>query len=395
MGWNKDLNPFVEDVFRTRVSKHTLADNTTRYEVLQQGTLAPFLPDYLDDTEIYQGRALYVEKPGENDWFFSTIEPLCPLGVDAARFHRVRVRIPELHAHIPEPCGVGGDSPSRAQIEMHPLFVAASEGTEEPQPGDTVSVSFTQGPEGGIQAGGIYHGIFQAAAGVEDQSALDVCQALVGLFEGPQRPPPGGYTPSQPGASTSAPPATFPYRYQEKLRLAQNYDSADIPNKSQHAPVLNGLHPDFMNLVKIFIYNAWQEGVTIELGSGYRSSERQAELVRRYNAGEEGLARPAPAGGSHHQLGMAVDLNAILADGSRLVLASTPAQWEPVRTIGESAGLYWGGRFSTNYDPIHFDFRRHGPYSRAERVAFFQAAQAAGNAPNRHPLSTSAATEVS
>ena len=183
MSFNKSLNPFVSNIFQTRLTRRDLDRYSTRYEAMQEGALASYDSGYLQNTKVYKGIVLYVEDAGDNSWYFKTLESLNPATTDATKFHRLRVRIPELHAHIPEPCGVGTDEPSRAEIEMHPIFVGRATSTEEPKPGDIVEVSFTKGPQDGIQAGGIYHGIFQSSVGGERQGASTVCGALKGLFE--------------------------------------------------------------------------------------------------------------------------------------------------------------------------------------------------------------------
>ena len=56
---------------------------------------------------------------------------------------------------------------------------------------------------------------------------------------------------------------------------------------------------------------------------------------------------------------MAMDFNPILENGTKIMLADSPHAWAASGVVeaGESVNLYWGGRFSTNWDPIHFDFR--------------------------------------
>ena len=183
MAFNKSLNPLVSNLFRRRLNRRDLERNETRYNIMREGSLSPFDAGYLEGTKVYKGIALYIEGAEDNSWFFKTLEQTTPASTEATQFYRVRVRIPELHAHIPEPCGVGSDEPNRAQIEMHPVFVGRSTSTEEPKPGDIVEVSFTKGPQGGIQAGGIYHGIFQSSVGGESGGATSVCLALQGLFD--------------------------------------------------------------------------------------------------------------------------------------------------------------------------------------------------------------------
>ena len=148
--------------------------------------------------------------------------------------------------------------------------------------------------------------------------------------------------------------------------LAQNYDAdTTLPWKSQHAPFLLSAHPDFGAHMKAFMFNAWKDlGAKIRINSVYRTPERQAELLREYNANPSGKARPGTR--SYHLYGMAMDFNPTLADGTKLGKSfssygsnSLAAAWidSGLVAAGERVNLYWGGRFPDNYDPIHFDFR--------------------------------------
>ena len=55
---------------------------------------------------------------------------------------------------------------------------------------------------------------------------------------------------------------------------------------------------------------------------------------------------------------MAFDFNPTLANGTTIMSSASKETWiqSGVVQIGESVGLRWGGNFSENYDPIHFDF---------------------------------------
>lgn len=191
--------------------------------------------------------------------------------------------------------------------------------------------------------------------------------------------------------SPSAPGGNYPsytprsLDNEEVIEASECYDTEDIPNKSQQAPVMSELHPDFLPYIKTFICKCWEKGITIQLNSGYRSSDKQKRLYRQWVA--NGKRGPAPSSGfSYHNFGMAIDFNPTLSNGTKLGTWSSKATWHRsgVVSIGESLGLYWGGNFRTNYDPIHFDFRN--TLGRNDRKPFAAAAAAAGNAPNKHPI---------
>ena len=389
---NEKLNEWIDNLFRPRVERSVANSRNVQYQEMQRVAALQYRINYLDDALTFKGEVVYRYGASESrlDIAHAALATCGQVATsldaltaqEAEKYVRVRVRIPELHAGIPEPCFTDtADEANRAKIEMHPLFVSAETMlmSEAPNPGDIVYVSFERGPNNGVQAGGIYHGLYKRGPGTAENSSPSACQSLQQTMDnrsGVQRL----------GVPAAAPPRPFLYASEEVQVRARNYDSADIPNKAQHTAVLNGLHPDFANVAKAFIYEAWGEGVTVQLNSGYRSPEEQQSLIDRFERGEAGIYRPAAPGSSHHQLGMAIDLNPTLANGTTLTGASSVDQWGPVRTIAESVGLYWGGHFR-NYDPIHFDFRNVGPSTSAERIAFFRAAEEAGNPPNRHPLS--------
>jgi len=184
------------------------------------------------------------------------------------------------------------------------------------------------------------------------------------------------YTPAPP------PPSAAPA---EVIEESVCYDTANIPNKSQHSEILRGLHPDFLPYVKTFICKCWEKQIKIQLNSGYRSAAHQRRLYAQWEAG--GRRGPAPSSGmSYHNFGMAFDFNPTLADGTTLTSRHPKGHWHQsgIVEIGESVGLYWGGNFSTNFDPIHWDFRN--TLKRNERVAFVNAAAVTGTALNRQPM---------
>jgi len=166
-------------------------------------------------------------------------------------------------------------------------------------------------------------------------------------------------------------------------------DTQDIPNKSQHASILADVHPDFLPHVKSFICEAWkQKKITIRLNSSYRSVEKQQRLYNKWvNGGKRGIAPANPATGlSYHNLGMAIDFNPTLANGTTLMSTSSKSSWRNsgIVEIGKAADMYWGGNFSTNFDPIHFDFRNR--VARAKRPRVLTAANSQGVPPNKANL---------
>ena len=164
------------------------------------------------------------------------------------------------------------------------------------------------------------------------------------------------------------------------LTLANSYDSDDtVPQKSQHKRFLDIAHPEFVPYIKAFIYKSWAElGASIKLNSSYRSPLKQKQLYDEWVASDQTGIKPARPGTSWHNVGSAIDFNPSLADGKRLSSRSPKSEWltSKIPEIGESVGLRWGGHFSSNYDPIHFDIGNKLPLSKRSRM--IQAASDAG-----------------
>ena len=188
MGFNKSLNPFLDNVFEEVPDRKSTDDNSTRYDMIQRASEGQFKIDYLDGTQTFKGTVLKVYQNGDGGqgWLAQQIDSVRSLvGFPNGVFVRARVSIPELHSHIPVPCELNtSDKKNLAIIEMHPLFVSKATIDEPIKPGDTVEVSFTKGPKYGLQAGGILHRLYAEGVGGEQS---DLCQNLTGIFDGRAR----------------------------------------------------------------------------------------------------------------------------------------------------------------------------------------------------------------
>lgn len=108
--------------------------------------------------------------------------------------------------------------------------------------------------------------------------------------------------------------------------------------------ILKSLHPVFGYKVSKMVKELENNNHTVRLTSGYRSPEKQAQLVA------SGATNTQPLN-SYHNYGFALDLNV-----DNVKMASSKNSW--LNIIGglyEKYGLRWGGLFN-NYDPVHFDF---------------------------------------
>ena len=150
------------------------------------------------------------------------------------------------------------------------------------------------------------------------------------------------------------------------------YDSENIPNKPNNDRIIASLHPDFAVHVKSFLRQLWNDKqIKMRLNSGYRSAEKQQKLYQQWVDGGKKGVRPA-SGLSYHNLGMAIDGTPTLPDGTTLMKEAAGRSEAPlyidsgIVSVGDQNGLYWGGRFQSNYDPIHFDFRNTLPLNRRQ-----------------------------
>ncbi len=390
--FDRAQNTWRDSAFNDRLDPESVGDSEVQYSYMREGSLSKFDRNFLDSTTIFKAIVLRVERGqiGRSYLAQQVGDSMRDYTPPSNTYVRIRARIPELHCHIPTPERVGGDDDPRGVIEMHPLFVSRGLGASSTvKAGDIVYVSFNKGPNGGIQSDGIYHGVFEEGVGGVG-AASTAAGSAAAAFE------PNSGTNTRPLAETrvetpavaaaSVAPEDQPSATpSETINDARCYDQSDIPNKSQHRPYLSGLHPDFLPYVKIFICRCWDRGIKIQINSGYRDQSDQQRVYDQWVA--NGRTGPRPTQGlSYHNFGMAFDFNPTLSDGRVLTSDDTKTDWDEIKQIGEAAGLYWGGNFRGNYDPIHFDFRN--TLSRNDRQAFLEGALASGTSPNRYPIQT-------
>ena len=182
MSFDIPLNPRIGRVHEYKVEDSSASDPRTRLEYIKEGAFSAFDENYLKDTKTFKGIVIHKENVQTSADFSSRL----PFqNNEKNTYTAVRVRIPEIHAGIPEPCGLGGDAASapdaeniRGIIEMHPLFVGPT--VVDVKVGYIVIVSFNKGPSGGIQSDGIFHGVYQKGT---PPAAAQECDKLIDLFE--------------------------------------------------------------------------------------------------------------------------------------------------------------------------------------------------------------------
>jgi len=100
------------------------------------------------------------------------------------------------------------------------------------------------------------------------------------------------------------------------------------------------------NLQKLIEY-AKDEGIDILVYEGYRTAERQNNLYKNGLSNCDGYVTI-----SKHQKGRAADL-VVMVDG----VAHWGRHWwyEKLGSFWERRGGKWGGRWTSPYDPYHFE----------------------------------------
>lgn len=161
----------------------------------------------------------------------------------------------------------------------------------------------------------------------------------------------------QPNPSESVPPM-LANSGTEVEQLARAYDTEpQVPNKGRNDPRIAMAHPIFQDHIKAFIYKCWRtKSISISLNSTYRNRTAQDKLISEWEAGTRTIE---PARWSYHLAGLAFDFNPRMPSGKVITSKASKSTWisSEVPSIGQSLNLYWGGNFSSNYDPIHFDMR--------------------------------------
>ena len=121
------------------------------------------------------------------------------------------------------------------------------------------------------------------------------------------------------------------------------------PNQEKY---IKDLHPDVQQKFRDFVKLCGAQGWDIICTSGYRSFEEQRKL-NKLNPSN------AKAGRSHHNYGLALDINAV-RKGVQLRKASTEKAWNDsgIPEIAKQLGISWQYAFGTYKDPVHF-FIKH------------------------------------
>lgn len=107
------------------------------------------------------------------------------------------------------------------------------------------------------------------------------------------------------------------------------------------------LHPELVRRAERLIEKASSQGFNLYVFEGYRSMERQAQLL----AGGKGVTNAKP-GNSFHNYGLAVDI--VFKDAQGRPSWSESHDWQTLGRLGKEEGLVWGGDWKKPVDRSHF-----------------------------------------
>lgn len=392
-----DLNDLTPSKIQRRMD--TVTSNPI--DVLRQVAKNYYKSDTILDIGEFKGVCLRVdENPVANEgegWVARVHDP----DESTPRLKSVKIRIPELHAMIPEPA-VYGDTPGSHQklIDAHPSFIAADENVEIPAPGDIVRCDFgnRRNLTDPIYLGKVFSPPMPGAVGKFTPANSFADQKDTALTS---KSPPGDKLGSRKNPSSQLPqPGSVLQNgvtnlddgsLREDEHVNQTEEVSDEIPGNTGIPYVRGRAQEPIPLIRlerkytvqtrpIFLtrevfaaylrlYTAARTaGITIQVTSGFRSMEQQRELFRRH--GSPRVARP---GWSNHQNGTAIDFN---TNTSKQAPSRSP-EYVWLAKNAHRFGFINTGRTFRNKEPWHWSFvgagssaaRRDGAIPFQEKIA--------------------------
>lgn len=382
-----DLNPVEEP----EVGRVLDLRNTSATDIIRESARGVFKKDAFANTGALKGLVLRVEEPSAlqqpNTWFsnvFGTEKPI--------PFKGVRVRIPEIHANLPEPSKIGPDAgESNKVIDLYPIYIAVNQdvNNQPVAPGDIVLVDYGNrenlthpqylGPvfQNTIQ-GGAAQCSAQSTFNDERKGSLGVSQPPGDLAFSEAKNPESQIpvsTISEPNSKSINTPSVKENisnaieqghikrgeTNKSGLPPMQSLETAYIRGKPQRQIELVELpFPEMTTKPGVFIakeqLSNWTElveaakkdKIRIRLNSGFRSYDQQKYLFDNHRAGTPGFNLAARPGHSNHQSGIAFDIA-----GTRGGFSKT---WKWLAKNGHLFGFINTGRFFSQPEPWHTEF---------------------------------------
>ncbi|WP_084028804.1 M15 family metallopeptidase [Bacillus sp. J33] len=116
----------------------------------------------------------------------------------------------------------------------------------------------------------------------------------------------------------------------------------------------SGVHPVVKESALEVIKRAYEEGIYVQISSGYRSFAEQNALYAQGRTKPGNVVTNAKGGQSNHNYGLAVDYFLVSDDGKR-ALWTVNAKWRRVAAIAKSLGFAWGGDWKGFVDYPHLE----------------------------------------
>lgn len=128
----------------------------------------------------------------------------------------------------------------------------------------------------------------------------------------------------------------------------------DANSENKLATLRAKAQPWFRELLRRLNAAAAADGLTVKIISGHRTWEEQDALYAQGRTKPGNKVTNARGGQSNHNYAIAVDIGIFDAHGKYLTNDGPYAKLGPV---GEAAGLEWGGRWTSPYDPAHYQLK--------------------------------------
>lgn len=115
-----------------------------------------------------------------------------------------------------------------------------------------------------------------------------------------------------------------------------------------------GIHPVVKESAIEMITRAYNEGINVQISSGFRSYAEQNQLYAKGRTALGSIVTNARGGYSNHNFGLAIDYFLVSEDGSSAIW-SVNTKWKRVAAIGKSLGFSWGGDWTSFKDYPHLE----------------------------------------
>ncbi|MEK3993246.1 M15 family metallopeptidase [Psychrobacillus sp. FSL K6-2365] len=130
---------------------------------------------------------------------------------------------------------------------------------------------------------------------------------------------------------------------------------------------LGDVHPSLKEYTVELLTRCYNEGILVQISSGFRSNEEQAYIYgqgrpsytwnnKKYGSSGSIVSKAKP-GTSVHNYGLAIDYFLVSDDGNQS-LWTVNDKWKRVGAIAKSMGFEWGGDWTSFRDYPHLQFTK-------------------------------------